>query len=120
MTDQPSTTGDEYTDWLNREPDWDDPESLRWPRPHDPNWPPDWPKTIPLDFIYDPETEVYYAPGTPCDWDVEEVCRELARVIEEVRSQPGYRRERIKVGPFKPSPAGGSRARPARSLFRFG
>lgn len=57
-------------------------------------------RTIPDDFIYDPETNSYYAPGEPCTVDFEERRRRTDKIIEEVRREYPIPRQRIKV-PFK-------------------
>jgi hypothetical protein len=40
--------------------------------------------TIPDDFIYDPETDAYYAPGEPSYDDAEERSKELQQIIREL------------------------------------
>ncbi|MEX0724982.1 MAG: hypothetical protein WEB58_01910 [Planctomycetaceae bacterium] len=106
MTDQPSTSGDDY-----EETNWDDPQSLRWSRREDPNWPADWPKTIELDWIYDPVAEVYYPPGTPCNDDMAAFERHLDETIAEYRRTfrgPHLitRDELLAAGALNVSPAG--------------
>jgi hypothetical protein len=43
------------------------------------------PRTIPDDFIYDPETNAYYAPGEPCTSNPQEELEKLQEVIEGIR-----------------------------------
>jgi hypothetical protein len=43
------------------------------------------PRTIPDDFIYDPETNSYYAPGEPSTYDAEAEFREIKKFREECR-----------------------------------
>lgn len=47
------------------------------------------PKTIPDDFIWDAETQAWYAPGTPSKWDSEAFRRDLEEVIRQRESSGG-------------------------------
>ena|SRR5579872_4140027 len=57
------------------------------------------PRTIPADFIWDPETESWYAPGTPVNWDMEAEREETNRIIEEARRLPPIPPEKLRVPP---------------------
>lgn len=50
-------------------------------------------KSTPDDFIYDPETDAYYAPGEPADLSggetFEEFCEKIRKIREEMRNNPG-------------------------------
>ena len=43
--------------------------------------------TIPDDFIWNPETQSWYAPGEPSNWDHAAASRELTETIRRVREQ---------------------------------
>lgn len=73
MTDQPSTSKDEK-------------EPVR-------------PKTIPDDFIWDPELQAWYAPGEPAPFDMEAWRRDFDKLREELRRQPPIPPEKLKVPP---------------------
>lgn len=45
------------------------------------------PKTIPDDFIWDPPTQAWYAPGEPSDFDAAASRRELQEIIRQVREE---------------------------------
>ena len=45
------------------------------------------PKTIPDDFIWDPPTQAWYAPGEPSDYDAAASRRELQEIIRQVREE---------------------------------
>jgi hypothetical protein len=45
------------------------------------------PGTIPDDFIWDPETQAWYASGEPSNWDQEAFSRELQETIRKVREE---------------------------------
>jgi hypothetical protein len=94
--EQQSNLNDEDFD----DEDWDDPKTWRLTRPPR-TTPPiidrrvlpsgeveEWERnpTIPDDFIYDPETHAYYAPGEPVNWDIEAELREF----EEARRRGDF------------------------------
>lgn len=45
------------------------------------------PKTIPDDFIWDPETEGWYPPGEPSGWDVEAWMREFREELDNLSEE---------------------------------
>lgn len=45
------------------------------------------PRTIPDDFIWDPEEQAWYPPGEPTNWDQEAFSRELQETIRKVREE---------------------------------
>ena len=54
------------------------------------------PKTIPDDFIYDPEGDCYYPPGEPSGWDAEADLREFREELNN-RSEEERRKGLISV-----------------------
>lgn len=46
------------------------------------------PRTVPDDFIWDPELQAWYAPGEPGDFDVEAWRRNFQKLCEELRDAP--------------------------------
>jgi hypothetical protein len=44
--------------------------------------------TIPDDFIYDPETHSYYAPGEGSEWNAEVFAEMVRQIDEELRNAP--------------------------------
>lgn len=58
-------------------------------QPSTPDYEPEPPRgrSIPDDFIWDPETQAWYAPGEPCTWDNEAHSRRLEETIREVREE---------------------------------
>ncbi len=57
------------------------------------------PGTIPADFLWDPEAQAWYPPGTPSDFDLEAFRRNLDKVLEELRKLPPPPPEKLRVPP---------------------
>jgi hypothetical protein len=53
--------------------------------------------TIPDDFIYDPVSHSYYAPGEPSSFDAEAFCQSIREITEERRRAPPIPREQLLV-----------------------
>ncbi|HVA46702.1 MAG TPA: hypothetical protein VNH11_10095 [Pirellulales bacterium] len=58
-------------------------------QPSTSNYEPEPPRlrSIPDDFIWDPETQAWYAPGEPSNWDQAASSRELQETIRRVREK---------------------------------
>jgi hypothetical protein len=58
-------------------------------QPSTSDYPPEPPRgrSIPDDFIWDPETQAWYAPGEPGNWDQAAFSRELTETIRRVREE---------------------------------
>jgi hypothetical protein len=58
-------------------------------QPSTSDYPPEPPRgrSIPDDFICDPETQAWYAPGEPSNWDQAAFSRRLQQTIREEREE---------------------------------
>ncbi len=54
-------------------------------------------RTIPDDFIYDPVTHAYYAPGEPTEFDAEAFSQSIREIVEERRNAPPIPPEKLRV-----------------------
>lgn len=57
------------------------------------------PRTIPDDFIWDPEYQAWFPPGTPCDLGLEAWRRDFEQTLEEIRKLPPIPPEKLRVPP---------------------
>ena len=57
------------------------------------------PRTIPIDFIWDPELEAWYQPGEATPFDAEAWERTFAKHQEEHRREPPIPPEKLRVPP---------------------
>lgn len=84
----------------------------------------DRPITIPDDFIYDPVSHSYYAPGEPSSFDVEAFSQSIREIVEERRRAPPIPREQLlvpagtlHVPPSRRKSLGGRQEERQRGLF---
>jgi hypothetical protein len=57
------------------------------------------PRTIPDDFLWDPEAQAWYPPGTPSEFDLEAWRRNFEQTLEEIRKLPPIPPEKLRVPP---------------------
>ena len=57
------------------------------------------PRTVPFDFIWDPEAQAWYPPGTPSNFDLEAWRRNFEQTLEELRKLPPTPPEKLRVPP---------------------
>src|SRR5207247_710648 len=76
------------------------------------------PRTIPDDFIYDPETDAYYAPGEPSPFDVDAWMRDVEKELEEIRRQPPVPPEAVKISDVFAVPAARRKPRSPKHASR--
>ena len=57
------------------------------------------PRSIPDDFIWDPELEAWYQPGEATPFDIEALRRRIQQTIEENSKDPPIPPEKLRVPP---------------------
>jgi len=86
------------------------------------------PITIPDDFIYDPDSHSYYAPGEPSSFDSEAECQKIREIVEQQRRAPPIPPEQLRVpagtldvpASWRKSLSGGPKRQPQQQLDLFG